>query len=204
MRKTLNFLFAIITWFAVITQFYLMLENRTAPVPETIIRFFSFFTILTNTLVALYFTLQTFTKDPNSTFNKPGNLMAITVYITIVGLVYQLILRHIWQPTGLQMIVDELLHSVIPVFVIIYWILYEKKSYIKWRSIPIYLIYPILYITFTLIRGHFSDFYPYPFVNVLELGWAKVLTNVLLLFGLFTALLSVFIGVGKSISQIKN
>lgn len=32
-------------WFAVIAQFFLAIANRTASVPETVIRFFSFFTI---------------------------------------------------------------------------------------------------------------------------------------------------------------
>jgi len=48
---------AVITWLAVLLQFYLTIENRIASIPETIIRFFSFFTILTNTLIAICFTV---------------------------------------------------------------------------------------------------------------------------------------------------
>ncbi len=46
----------IIAWFAVIVQFYLNIVNRANPIPEVIMRFFSYFTILTNILVALCFT----------------------------------------------------------------------------------------------------------------------------------------------------
>ena len=58
LQRNLSILFAIIVWFAVLAQFYLIIENRVAPVTETIIRFFSFFTILTNILVAVYFTIR--------------------------------------------------------------------------------------------------------------------------------------------------
>jgi hypothetical protein len=47
----------------VLAPFYLMIENRAAPMPEAIIRFFSFFTILTNSFVAVYFTMQSLQKN---------------------------------------------------------------------------------------------------------------------------------------------
>src|SRR5215213_3929165 len=105
MEKALRIIIPMAGWFAVIAQFILMINNRVASVDETIIRYFSFFTILTNLLVAFVFT-----KETNSVV-KPGLIAATTVYISIVGLVYQILLRHIWNPTGLQMLVDELLHS---------------------------------------------------------------------------------------------
>lgn len=199
MRISLNILFAIIGWFAVISQFILMIENRTTSILEMTIRFVSFFTILTNTLVSIYFTYQIFDRKrkTKNIFNQPGSLTAITIYITVVGLVYQVVLRHIWQPTGLQMIVDELLHTLIPTLVIIYWILYEQKPGLEWNKIPGFLLYPLFYLTFILLRGEFSGFYPYPFVNVLELGWPQTLINIVALFGVFGLLSLLFIGIGK-------
>jgi hypothetical protein len=117
-----------------------MITNRIADVPETIIRFFSFFTILTNTIVAIYFSFQFFNSKRNHWLNRAGVLTAITVYIIVVGLVYQLILRQVWEPTGMQKLVDELLHSINPILVLIFWFLYEKKSllnlyFISWDRI---------------------------------------------------------------------
>ena len=122
MRRNMFKLVAVLVWFSVIAQFYLIIQNRAAPIPETIIRFFSYFTILTNTLVAVYFTTQAVQANK---LTKPGTLTAITVYITIVGAVYQVLLRHIWDPTGLQRLVDELLHTINPVLVILCWYFYE-------------------------------------------------------------------------------
>jgi ABC-type Na+ efflux pump permease subunit len=63
-------------------------------------------------------------------FSKAKNATAITLYILIVGLVYNVILRFLWVLTGSQKIVDELLHLVIPVLVLLYWIVFvTKKEY---------------------------------------------------------------------------
>jgi hypothetical protein len=130
MKKNLSIIFAVIACFAVLTQYYLMIENRVTTISETTIRFFSFFTILTNSVVAVYFILVT-VKPTASIIHQPGTLTAISVYITVVGLVYQIVLRPLWHPEGLQKIVDELLHAVVPIAVIIYWFLYEQKSLVK-------------------------------------------------------------------------
>lgn len=199
MRKALNILVAATGWFAIIAQFILMLENRTTTIPEMVVRFFSFFTILTNILVASYFTSQIVPSKRNSEnlLNKTGTLTAVTVYITVVGLVYQIALRHLWKPTGLQMIVDELLHTIIPTLTIIYWFLYEQKAELKWKMIPKFLLYPLFYLGFILVRGKLSGFYPYPFINVTALGWPQTFINILVLFGVFLVLSSFFIGIGK-------
>lgn len=203
MKNKLSILFATIAWVAVLTQYDLMIENRVTPILETTIRFFSFFTILTNLLVALYFTFSLLKKKNSnqSIINKPGTLTAVTVYITIVGLVYQVLLRHIWEPKGTQKVVDELLHSAIPIFVIIFWYLYEEKKSIAYQQILKWLIYPLIYLVFILIRGNFSNFYPYPFVNVTNLGLTAVLINSAGLMVFFFCISAGFIKLGKVIKK---
>ena len=108
-------------WFALIAQFYLIIVNRTVSIPETIIRYFSFFTILMNLLVAVCFTSFLNKKQKSSAFfSKITTLTAITVYILIVGIVYNVILRFLWKPEGLQKVIDELLHTVIPILCLIF------------------------------------------------------------------------------------
>lgn len=203
MRKKWSLFLAGIAWVAVLTQYFLMVENRVASVGETTIRFFSFFTILTNSLVAIYFTwwILLYKKENPSILNKPGTLTALTVYITIVGLVYQILLRPIWEPTGIQLVVDELLHSVIPLVVIVCWYLFEDKSLVSYRQIPQWLIYPLIYLAYILIRGNGSGFYPYPFVDVGSLGLSKVLINAMGLMVLFVGISALYIKVGKSVRR---
>ncbi|MEN4762762.1 MULTISPECIES: Pr6Pr family membrane protein [unclassified Chryseobacterium] len=196
MKRTLAFVFALLGWFALIAQYCLMLKNSVLNFNEMTIQFFSYFTILTNLMVAIYFTNQALKKSDSEI--KSGLLTAITIYILIVGMVYQVALRSTWNPTGLQRIVDELLHSIIPVLVIIYWHLYENKKNLQYKQMALWAIYPLFYLFYILIRGSFSKFYPYPFVNVTELGLNKVFINAFFILLFFLALSFLFIRIGKA------
>jgi hypothetical protein len=189
MQRLLNGTIALLAWFAVIVQLILMLNNRVVGLPETLIRFFSFFTILTNLLVALFFTGRLL--NINSVV-KPGRLTAVTSYILVVGIVYQLLLRQAWHPTGLQKLVDELLHTIIPLLVLLYWWLYEKGASLHYKQIGWWLVYPLVYFTYTLVRGLSTGYYPYPFINVNELGIKQALINGVFIL-IFFMLLQVFL-----------
>lgn len=201
MKRNLSILIASMAWVAVLAQYYLMIQNSVTSLIESTVRFFSFFTILTNSLVAVFFTFNLVRPDSRylSVLRQPGALTAVTVYISVVGIIYQFVLRQTWDPTGLQKIVDELLHSVIPVMVIIFWYLYENKPPLTFRLIPQWLIYPLIYLAYILVRGNFSGFYPYPFINVADIGWHNVWINSLMITALFIGISAAFIQIGKSI-----
>ena len=194
---------AVIGWFALALQFYLIIVNRAAPVSETIIRYFSYFTILTNTLVALRFTSLSFREFSRLKifFSSPPVSAAVTIYITVVGLVYQFLLRHTWEPEGWQLIADELLHSVIPLYAIVYWIVFSDKNNLSWKNVPGWLLYPLVYLFFILLRGAGSGFYPYPFVDVGEFGYGKVAVNSAGMMFAFIVLSVLFISASKIISR---
>lgn len=176
-RNTLNIIGAIMGLFALIGQLVLIILNRQAAIFETVIRFFSFFTILTNILVACYFTVQILNIKSVRFLKTDTALTAITSFILVVGLVYQFVLRFIWEPTGWQMVIDELLHTIIPIYVLLYWFFYVKLSGFNPRHLVKWLLYPFIYFAFVLLRGHFSGFYPYPFIDVQVLGYSKVFLN---------------------------
>lgn len=201
-EKVIQVTGSLVGWFAVIMQLYLIIENRIESIPETVIRFFSFYTILTNILVATCFTVSWLmpTSGAGRFFRRYATVSAITVYIFIVGIVYNLVLRSIWEPQGMQKMVDELLHSIIPVLFIIYWIVFKAKSKLRFASAFPWLLYPLVYVIYILIRGSFSGFFPYPFVDVGKLGYPKVFMNCFYLFLAFlmVSLLVIFIGRAKN------
>jgi hypothetical protein len=204
--KTYAAIGAVTGWLTLLLQLYLIIINRTASIPETVTRYFSFFTILTNILVAISFT-TVYLKGISITgsfFTRPKTLSAIVVYITIVGLIYNIILRFQWAPEGLAKLVDELLHSVIPTGFIIFWLVYVPKQYISWKNIFPWLIYPLVYLGYTLVRGTFANWYPYPFVDVLQLGYNKVVINCAMVCGLFIFFATLFIAAAKWMSKNKS
>jgi hypothetical protein len=204
--KIFSAIAAVVGWIALLLQLYLIIHNRAASLPETIVRYFSYFTILTNILVAASFT-AVYIKGLSVTgsfLTKSKTLTATTVYITIVGLIYNIILRFQWAPAGMAKLVDELLHSVIPVGFVIFWLLYVPKQNISWKNIFPWMIYPLVYLTYTLIRGTFSQWYPYPFVDVIQLGYNKVISNSAMVCVLFVFFATLFVGIAKWISRSKT
>ena len=126
---------------------------------------------------------------------------AITLYIIVVGATYNIILRQLWSPQGLQLIVDELLHSVIPVFFIVYWLICIPKGELEWKNVLSWLIYPLVYFICVLFRGALPGYYPYPFLDVMKLGYNKVGLNSAILCGLFLLLGSILLLCDKLLKQ---
>ncbi|HEV8080036.1 MAG TPA: Pr6Pr family membrane protein [Chitinophagaceae bacterium] len=189
---------AILGWFALALQFYLIIQNRVVSIPETIVRYFSFFTLLTNILVALYCScilLRPYSRM-GKFFSRPGVATAITVYIVIVGIVYNTVLRHLWHPAGLQLIADELLHSATPLMFLLYWLFFVDKGKLNLNTFY-WLIYPLVYFIWILIFGALSGFYPYPFINVTELGYNKVILHSGILTVGFLLLSLLFVAIDK-------
>jgi len=172
---------AIIGWFAIISQFFISASIRTVSLSELFFRFIGYFTITTNTLVALSFTffaLQSNSRIGNF-FTRPGSFLSITVFMLIVGGIYSLVLRSLWKPEGFQLLIDELLHSVQPALFLIFWIIGAPKEGLQWKDFFLWLLYPIVYILYVIILGGLTGHYPYPFVDVSKLGYPRALLNVI-------------------------
>jgi hypothetical protein len=94
---------ALVGWFALGLQLHIMV-NKAPSVTTALVNFFSYFTILTNLIVAVSFTAQLL--RPGGFFSRLSVKAGVTLYIAIVGIVYSLLLRAIWAPTGWQKVAD--------------------------------------------------------------------------------------------------
>ncbi len=170
---------ACIAWFSIALQYYLT--------TGTAINFFSYFTIQCNLLVAISLTLSSLST--NSTigifFSSLSVQSAIALYIFIVALVYNLILRGLFAWTGWQWFVDNMLHVVIPVLYILYWLFYKTSSRLKWQDGIYWMFYPLLYLIYSLVRGSIVQWYPYPFLHAGNLGYPTVVTNITMVIVVF-------------------
>jgi len=119
----------------------------------------------------------------------------------IVGIVYNIILRQIWNPQGLQLVVDELLHLIIPILFFLYWLIFVPKDSLEWKYAFNWMLYPSIYGTFALLRGNASGFYPYPFIDMSVLGLNKTLINVAGFVFIFLLAGLLFIAIGKWMSK---
>jgi hypothetical protein len=190
---------AAIGWFALALQLRLILgvnAQTGIPVGETFVRFFSYFTILTNVLAALILT-GVMLGHRGTFLSRPAVQAAIASYITIVGLVYVTILRHLWAPAGLQWLADALLHYAMPALYVSFWLLFARKEKLRFGDSLWWLVFPLGYVVFVLLRGAPSGFYPYPFIDVSKLGYPQVLLNAAGLFAVFALCGLIFVALGR-------
>jgi len=191
-------LLALTGWFALGLQLYLGVRiglEHGVPWSATVINYFSYFTILTNLLLAIGLSVPLLAPASRwgRVFQQPAMRSATLVYITIVALVYALLLRQLWNPTGLRLLGDTLLHRVIPAAYLVYWLLFVPPARLRWWVALQWLSFPTLYLAYTLLRGALINRYPYPFLNVLKLGYSGVLVNALMLALAFVAMSSLII-----------
>jgi hypothetical protein len=189
---------ATIAWLSLAAQTDITVHRMLArglSVFDGIERLSSYLTNLTVFAVALSFScVAPLGRSPlGRFFRKPPVVSAVVVYIVFVGLAYNLLLRHLWTPSGYRAVLNECLHTVLPVLSVIYWVLFVPRFHLSLRQCLLWLVYPLSYLCITLWRGSTSDFYPYPFIDVGELGYPHVLLNATLLVLAFMTLMGLFI-----------
>jgi len=186
--------------FAVGMQYWLVIYDRPgADLVTSTIKFFSFFTILSNVLAALALLLPV--AMPNTSlgrfFDRYSVRTALTGYIIIVGVVYFLLLRDLSHRQGWGLFFEHVLHYVTPPLFVLDWLLFVPKVEVDWRVGFTSLGFPALYLAWTFVHGDSTGWYPYPFIDVPELGYTRALVNVGGLIIAFLGLELALVGIGR-------
>jgi hypothetical protein len=171
-------LLALITWAALALQLYLVvtkgLEQGEA-LTLILTNYFSFFTILSNLLVAIILSRTALTPDSPT----PGVQAATAVYIAVVGLGYSLLLRHIWDPQGLQKLADVLLHDAMPLLYVLFWLVFcRRRKALPWNAALVWLIWPVIYLVCSMVRGSRTGQYSYHFLDPSQFGSTHVFITI--------------------------
>ena len=173
---------AILGWVGLSIQLYLIFYSRwtlAASLTGGLVSFFSYFTVLSNTLVATVLTCEMTSRESAARrwFLQPWVSSGVAVSIAVVGLAYNVLLRHLWHPEGWQWLADELLHDIMPLLFLGYWWCCVPKGTLRLGHIALWVIYPLVYFAYSLLRGHLLAVYPYPFIDVEKLGYPQVFIN---------------------------
>jgi hypothetical protein len=170
--------------------------------PGAIVFYFSFFTILTNIAAALVYS-AVLTGRPRW-FASPHVRAGVAVAITVVMIVYATILARLWQPAGLFLLCDVLLHYVTPALYLIWWLAAGTDGSTRWRDIVLWLACPLLYLAWIAIRAPIAGEVPYPFLNPDANGVAGVVRSSLLMLGLFLLVSIVVLTVDRSVGSRRS
>ena len=213
-RKSARFSAAAIAtvgWYGLALQFYiakLTAENIGTPATTWAVNYFSYFTIQTNLLVAICLTLAAAAASTKlrDFATRPTVQCALAIYIAIVGIVYALILRNLWNPEGMHKIADVILHEAVPLLYLLYWLLFasKDKDSLHFGDVPRWLVFPAFYLAYTLARGSITGFYPYPFIDVSEIGYQRAFLNAAVLVVVFLGLGFLLVAIGHRIASSKS
>ncbi|MEO8574816.1 MAG: Pr6Pr family membrane protein [Pyrinomonadaceae bacterium] len=194
-------------WAGLAIQFYVTQTHPNLAVISPFgraLRFFEYFTILTNLIVAV--SLSAALLAPSTPiggfFSRKSVRTAVAVYIALVGIVYNFVLQGLNDFTGAAIVADSLTHDIVPTLYTIYWFVFVRKGGLTWAMPLWWLAYPVVYLPYILIRGLSTGRYPYPFLDVGELGFGTVLLNSALLTVVFLALGELFVGADKLIARL--
>lgn len=208
----------IATVFVAVWALWLLLGVGT---PQFSLAGFAYYTSLTNllglvwALIVLGVTVGRVTRSgwrgSASVAPRTGAAVAAAIFITM--LIYLVILA----PTAFTMdtgyepftLSDNLVHIVVPTLVILDWALYAKKGQLRWFDPLLWALIPYSYMAFALIRPVLSEAplphggnYPYPFLNVDELGAGGVAAGIAWLSVAIFTILFLFVALDRWLGRL--
>lgn len=87
---------------------------------------------------------------------------AAVLYLVITGVIYAVLLggeTHTW--------VNWVQHRIMPVYMPLDWLLVAPAARLRfWRTLGGWLVFPIVYLAYTLAHGSATGWYPYKFLDL--------------------------------------
>lgn len=139
-----------------------------------------YFTNLTVYLTALLFGLWALRGWPKAPL--PAGLV---VWAAMTGIVYHALLAATHHPKGIDVFTNILQHTLVPLGVVFCWVLWAPKSGLSLRNPLIWILFPMGYAVYALLRGLMDGKFPYFFLNPSTVGWAGVVMWICILGAVF-------------------
>jgi hypothetical protein len=170
---------AVLVTAALVVQAVLVARLHGAPVGTRFIRMFSYFTIQSNLLVGVAAVTLAVSPARDGPVWRVLRLDGL-VGISVTGVVYTTVLRSTVNLHGWAAATDAVFHYVVPLMAVLGWLAFGPRPRVGRRTVAWSLAWPIAWLGYTLLHGRASGWYPYPFINVTEHGYAVVAVNSLL------------------------
>ncbi len=145
-------------------------------VGTVVTRFFSYFTIESDILVAVTAAALALRPDRDGRVFRVLRLMAL-FGITVTGVVYATLLRGVVDLHGAAAVTNALLHYVSPVLTVAGWLLFGPRRRVTETTLGVSMVWPVLYVAWTFVHGATSGWYPYPFIDETTLGYPTTIRN---------------------------
>jgi hypothetical protein len=169
----------------------LVSEDRFDPT-----RFFAFFTIQSNLIGVAAFAWLLATRGQDRSRGLELLRGAAVVYLTVTFFVVIFLLSG--EDVQLDLVwVDVVLHKVFPIVVVLDWIMDPPMVRLTYRDALLWLVYPIVWVALTLIRGAADGWYPYPFLDPANGSYGMVAVVVVAITLAFLGLAAITVAIGN-------
>ena len=184
---------------ALVAQLFVTLGLNGPSTGTRVVRMLSYFTIQSNILVAVSSWGLVLRPQRAGLLWRIVRLDALAG-ITVTGVVYSIALAGTQTLHGWALACDIAFHYVVPIATVLIWLAVGPRGRIDSTTVVGGLIWPLLWFGYTLLHGAVSDWYPYHFINVSDLGYPQALLNALIV----TVLLGVVLVVLWLVDQRAN
>ncbi|MGW6693995.1 Pr6Pr family membrane protein [Rhodococcus sp. NPDC054953] len=144
----------------------------------SVANYFSYFTVLSNVLGVIALLVGGLV-DPQSTRWQLFR-GAATLYMVITGIIYAVLLSNI-DVTLNDKWINDTMHRYLPLVLLLDWVLNPPRGRISDRQALTWLWFPLVYGVYTLVRGPFVDWYPYPFIDPRAQGYLQMAVGLVVL-----------------------
>lgn len=168
-------------------------DAPAVPVSTGLVRFFGYFTVQSNLLVLIAAVSLALDPERDGRFWRVLRLDAL-LGISVTGLVFGAALAPHLHPTGLGWWVNFGFHYLSPLMTFGGWLAFGPRPRVDAATLAWVFVWPLAWIVYTFVRGAIVDWYPYPFLDVGEIGFTFAVLNagaVILLAGLLLTLFRV-------------
>jgi hypothetical protein len=162
-------------------------------------KFFSFFTIESNILAFVALLLSALgTAQGGESRSLDMVRGAATLYMVVTGLVFAVLLSGIKNIHFTAVPWDNtVLHYIMPVAVFVDWLVDTPRRILFKRGL-IWLVFPVVYLVYSLVRGPLVNWYPYPFLDPNINGYLSVAVTSLGVTVLGVALIGLLVWLTKT------
>ena len=140
------------------------------------LNFFSYFTVQSNIIAAVVFILAAIAIVRQKSYGDWFRYVrgGAVLYMLVTGVVYALLLSNNPEANPSLSIdwKNFVLHYLTPVFIVMWWILWPSSKAVSPREALWWLVFPALWIIYTIIRASATGWYPYPFLDPAKAGGA--------------------------------
>lgn len=149
--------------------------------------FLSYFTIESNILAVIVLAVGGVLAPQSERWQIVRG--AVTLYMLITMVVYAVLLANI-DVMLTDKWINDIMHRYLPLVLVLDWLLVAMPRRLRVGPALIgqWLIFPLVYGIYTLIRGPIADWYPYPFIDPRGQGYLSMALGLVVLTLVFAIL----------------